>query len=539
MAPTRAGAQTGTGEATASDTPASAAPAPKVLSVLLVDDNAPVLRFLSMAFGSSDCVVSTAAAAEDALALLADKSFDLVVSDIMMPGLSGLDLLREVKGKQPDTPVVLITGQPSVESAVFGLRHQAYDYLAKPFPVSDVHTLLGRVRRDLEARAQLLATPADAAGELARRQLGIETISQMAGLALQETETAALVEKTLDYTLGSLGGDVALLVLRDEDGNLTPSQKGDAGLAAQLFGRIQESFAELLEAGAAQSLALADPGHPGVALAAVIQGPGKPMGLLCLGRRVGGDFRPDEKEFLFSYARTIALALAKILLGENLEGNLIDTISSFVVALEAKDPHLKGHSARVSLYAGETAKAMGLSSSQVGVTRRAAILHDLGKLGVMDAILRKPGRLTAEEDALMRAHPASAVKILKPLRFLAQESDGIEHHHERYDGKGYPDGLKGEDIPLVARIIAVADAFDAMTTARPYRQPIPLDQALQEIRRHARAQFDPTVSEAFASIPLARLTEISRFYENRPVPDAPGGTPDVNPARPASLAGVN
>src|SRR5207247_1439821 len=166
--------------------------------------------------------------------------------------------------------------------------------------------------------------------------------------------------------------------------------------------------------------------------------------------------------------------LQKLLLRENLEKNLIDTISSFVIALESKDPYLKGHSARVSLYSGELAMVMGVPPAEVVLMSRAGMLHDLGKLAIMDNILRKPRQLTEEEFELIRTHPVVGDKILKPLRFLSCEAKAVRHHHERYDGKGYPDGLKGDDIPLIARVVTVADAFDAMTSDRPYRSKRPL-----------------------------------------------------------------
>jgi len=144
---------------------------------------------------------------------------------------------------------------------------------------------------------------------------------------------------------------------------------------------------------------------------------------------------------------------------------------------------------------------------------RAGMLHDLGKLVIMDNILRKPRQLTEEEFELIRTHPVVGDKILKPLRFLACEAKAVRHHHERYDGKGYPDGLKGDDIPLIARVVTVADAFDAMTSDRPYRGKRPLATAMEEIVRGSGTQFDPLAADAFSTIPLARLEQISRHLD--------------------------
>jgi response regulator RpfG family c-di-GMP phosphodiesterase len=497
----------------------------EVLKVLLVDDHAPVLRFLALAFKSNGCIVSTAASAEEAFDLLSQQGFDLVVSDIKMPGLSGLDVLRAVKGRQPGVPVVLITGMPSVDTALFGLRNQAFDYLTKPFSVEDVHNLLQRVREDRRLRPHATA-PAPSA-DLIRRQAAVEGLSRIGDLALQGLDLVAFLDQALAHTLTSLGADAICLLLEDAPGAPPWTDKGDPTLAGRVRVRADKWLAEMRSGSNAKSAAftVSDPSF--LALAAVVPGVRQPAGLLCLARREGGEFLPDEREFLLGYARTIGLSLERMVLGESLEGNLVDTISAFVIALESKDAYLKGHSARVALYAAEIARVMELGEAEVAVVERAAMLHDLGKLVVGDAILRKPTRLSNEETALMRQHPSNAARILAPFRFLAREAEALRCHHERYDGKGYPSGLKGEDIPLAARIIAVADAFDAMTSNRPYRSALPFEVAIGEIRRHERAQFDPTVTEAFGRISSHRLVEISRLYDEQAESISDGGAASV------------
>ena len=491
------------------------------LRVLLVDDNASVLRFLASAFSSNQCQVTTAGTAEQALDQLGDDPFDLVVSDIKMPGLSGLDLLRAVKGKQPGTPVVLITGVPSVNSAVFGLRHGAYDYLPKPFSVTEVRDLITRLRRDRADGNGNVNYPAGLTEELSRRQTGVEVLSRIGEIALQGLEPSVFVEKVLEQTMQSLRCDGAVMLLRDQAGQFNASRRGEPGLVGQIVTLLQASFGAVVKTGGQETFTLTKREHNFEALAALVPGVGDAMGILCMGRGgENGAFLPDEKALLLGYAQTTAVALQKILLRENLEKNLIDTISSFVIALESKDPYLKGHSARVSLYSGELAMVMGVPPAEVVLMSRAGMLHDLGKLAIMDNILRKPRQLTEEEFELIRTHPVVGDKILKPLRFLSCEAKAVRHHHERYDGKGYPDGLKGDDIPLIARVVTVADAFDAMTSDRPYRSKRPLPTAMDEILRGSGTQFDPRAADAFSTIPLARLEQISHHLDLRSVPAA-------------------
>src|SRR5919206_2151189 len=167
------------------------------LRVLAVDDNSSLLRFLVSAFTANACAVTPAPTAERALELIGSEDFDLVVSDIKMPGLTGLDVLRAVKARQPATPVVLITGAPSVNSAVFGLRHGAYDYLPKPFSIREIQQLLARVRSDRQKWDGQVPLPAGLTEELARRQLGVEILFRIGDLALQGLETGAFVDEVL------------------------------------------------------------------------------------------------------------------------------------------------------------------------------------------------------------------------------------------------------------------------------------------------------------------------------------------------------
>ncbi len=175
----------------------------------------------------------------------------------------------------------------------------------------------------------------------------------------------------------------------------------------------------------------------------------------------------------------------------------LETIRTLAAAIDAKDPYTRGHAERVSSYSMAVARHLGLSAEEVFRVRIAAILHDVGKLGIRDDILKKPSGLTAEEYAIMRNHPAIGAQIMEPIRMLRDIIPGIRNHHETWDGNGYPDGLAGEQIPLVARIIGIADTFDAMTTNRPYQRAAPLEHVLQKLRAMAGTRFDPKVVDAF------------------------------------------
>jgi putative nucleotidyltransferase with HDIG domain len=184
------------------------------------------------------------------------------------------------------------------------------------------------------------------------------------------------------------------------------------------------------------------------------------------------------------------------LLGEQ-RGVLLTSLQMMAQAVDLKDPYTSNHSQRVATYAVRLARAMGLSEDEVERVRVGALMHDIGKIGISGRIIRKPGKLTAEEQALMWLHPKVSASIIEHLEILGESAQMVRHHHERWDGTGYPDGLKGEEIPLGSRIILVADAFDALVTTRPYRKGASRAEALEVIRQHAGTQFDPAVVETF------------------------------------------
>ncbi|HEY3604136.1 MAG TPA: HD-GYP domain-containing protein [Sporichthyaceae bacterium] len=175
------------------------------------------------------------------------------------------------------------------------------------------------------------------------------------------------------------------------------------------------------------------------------------------------------------------------------------TMRALVATVEAKDLYTRGHSERVALGVELIGRQVGLPEPRVEVLRFAGMLHDLGKVGVPTALLRKGGRLTADEYAQIAEHPARGVEMVREIAFLHEALTGIAHHHERLDGKGYPDGLAGEDIPYFARVIGVADAFDAMTTTRAYRSARGTEEAIAELRAGAGTQFDPALVDAFVA----------------------------------------
>jgi len=208
-------------------------------------------------------------------------------------------------------------------------------------------------------------------------------------------------------------------------------------------------------------------------------------------------FAKEDLDLFSALANQVAIAIENARLYEELEDTFLSTAEALAEAIEKRDPYTGGHTRRVREYSLAIAKHLPLSPQEKKSLHLAAILHDVGKIGVRDAILRKKGRLTEKEFAAMKEHPRVGAEIMAHIRQLRDVLPGIRSHQERTDGRGYPDGLRNGDIPMVARVIAVADAFDAMTTDRPYRRRRAEEEAVEEIRRCIGCQFDEAVTQAF------------------------------------------
>ena len=211
-------------------------------------------------------------------------------------------------------------------------------------------------------------------------------------------------------------------------------------------------------------------------------------------------FTEKEKEFLTNIARVSAVVIKNSQLNEQMQEDYIKTISALALALDARDPYTRWHSENVTKYSVEIAKAMGLNLSYVETVRRAALLHDIGKIGISDRILLKEGKLTDEEYEQIKLHPVKGERIIRSLPFLKEVASLVRHHHERYDGKGYPDGISGKKIEVGAMILAVADSFDAMTSDRPYRKALSLEEAINQLKANKGKQFSPVIVDCFLKV---------------------------------------
>ena len=185
---------------------------------------------------------------------------------------------------------------------------------------------------------------------------------------------------------------------------------------------------------------------------------------------------------------------------EKIQNMTVQTITTIANALDAKDSYSEGHSRRVAVYSAQIAEKLGFSDQDVREIRIIALLHDIGKIGVPDSVLNKPGRLTDEEYELMKQHALAGSEILKDIDMISGIDIGAKYHHERFDGRGYPEGLSGDAIPYVARIIAVADSYDAMTSDRVYRKHLTYEQVMAELEKGEGTQFDPDVARALEAL---------------------------------------
>ena len=227
----------------------------------------------------------------------------------------------------------------------------------------------------------------------------------------------------------------------------------------------------------------------------------RPVGVVLLLKKAGKHpFTSADAKLAKALASQAGVSVGHLQLHEESKEMFFSTVWSLASAVDAKDAYTHGHSQRVARYSGQLGRALGFDDQEIERLELSAVLHDVGKIGVPEAILNKPDRLTSAEMAVMKSHPEKGAEILSSIRAMRDIVPGVLHHHERFDGMGYPRTLKGENIPLQARIIIIADTFDAMTSTRPYRNALPTQVAIDEIRRCTGTQFDPRLADVFVEL---------------------------------------
>jgi len=472
--------------------------------ILVVDDEENIRRLCLEILKRDEYVPVVVGSATEALERARAEPFDLLITDIRMPEMDGLQLLQEIREVQKELPAIVITGYGTLDRAIQCLRIGAQGFVVKPFAS---HELLFAVDEALEKnrlvreniRLRLLMPLFEISRDLLSEinlQYLLETLAKA---ALKETKSDAVTLMLPEPTTGQFEIRAAM----GEDG-LDTGALGKQ-LAGMLVPVMQKRTDPLILVEQNPTDQAVQEIIEKVKLSGIICMPlickGKKVGLMIVCKKKGArSYDQSDIELVSILSSQAAIAIENARLFEDVQQAHFDSIKALAEALEVKDAYTRGHGDRLVKYAMAIAEKLGLSPQEREGVRYAAILHDIGKIGVREEVLNKPASLTPEEYEEMKTHPTKGAEIVKHIKSLKAVVSLVYHHQERYDGKGYPAGLAGDQIPIGARIVAVLDAFDAMTSDRVYRRAPGYRRAIEELKCHAGTQFDPKVVEAFLEI---------------------------------------
>lgn len=498
------------------------------MKILIVEDD-PLLgeclkEFLD-SLGHEKVVVCQSA--QEAFDAIDGDKFDCVFVDVMLPDASGLSVLEHLKEVDPSVPVVMMSGHPTLDNAIEAMRKGASDFLAKPFSYQDLALTIERVARERKLLLDKLSLELDRMNVMRVQQLNeelhnkideqnklFEVFKEIEAIRSSESLYPCIVNLATRLTAADkaglfvISGDPGSLLLISDHGLNSPDAPPKRLFNIQcswIKNLFDENLAYLVmresELGWNGELKTIIPKGSAVACWP-FRIRGQLFGFLMTCHN-GNSSGPSESDchLLDFLARKTALTIENLALYENLMANFCGILRSLVNALEAKDPYTGKHSERVTGYAVMLAAELRCGEHQIEALRTIGYLHDIGKIGIADGILNKPSSLSPEEYEQIKKHPVIGDAIVTDLGLSDEERSIIRHHHERWDGKGYPDGLARDDIPLLARIVAVADAYDSMTTRRAYRDPMLPEQALEQFRIHQGKQFDPDIVELVLARP--------------------------------------
>lgn len=510
-------------------------------TVLIVDDEDCLRQTFADILQAEGYTVFTAGDAETARAQLETGTIDVVVTDIVMPGRSGVELLREMRQAAPDVVFLMITGDPAVSTATDALRLGALDYLSKPVRRADLCRAVARAAQEKAARDSYRQR----VEQNDRQRVRLENTVQAQGRELasayefiKELAVLTSLEETLETIVRRVAQRlrcrrVSILLKEDTSDDLvlraavgvpyelinTARVKVGQPICGTVFAERKPCICNNVSTGTLSSVS----GQPAqdpllsestrryrvyVSLPIMAASPSPrsyALGVLNATERDGDlPFAPEDLRAVEYMADAAAVAIHNQLNMRSLERMTFETLRALISAVEARDAYTCGHTLRVTRNAVLLGQRLNLSPEDLRAIETGGALHDIGKIGVPDAILGKPGKLTPEEFQIIKNHTVMGARMVSHLSFLSRALDVIRHHHERYDGRGYPEGLAGEEIPITARVVAVADTFDAVTSSRPYHPARPVEEALNLLRENRGTQFDPRCVDAFLELAAER-----------------------------------
>jgi len=468
--------------------------------VLVVDDEKVIREILSDFLSMEGYVVRTVEDGQKALEELEQRSYNLVITDLKMPRMGGLELLEEINRRTWNVLCVIMTGFGTVETAIDAMKKGAYDYILKPFKVEEVIHIVQRGLEKQRLQQENIQL---------KEALSIYTMSEALTKTLSLDNILDIIVST---TLEETHADTAALLLMDSESEqfevrMRRSSQGmkfdetneDLNLV-EILEHYREDRPLLYHGNRAKRFFLnPDPVNKIESFTSVpLKIRLEIIGMLNVYSYTRGNkFSEGHRKMLSILADRASSAIDNARLFQNLQRTFQQTIQGFARAMEAKDPYTHGHSDRVMQYSRIISRGLGLDQQHEDKICTAALMHDVGKIGIPLDALNKPQKLTREEYELFKEHPDKGRRILEPIEFLRDIVPAVYHHHEQWDGTGYPLGLAGEEIPLEARILAVADTYDAITSDRAYRKALSHEIAIAELRRCAGTQFDPKIVAVF------------------------------------------
>lgn len=483
--------------------------------VLVVDDEAIVRDIISDVLHEVGYEVYTAENGMDALEKIKDDPPDLIITDMKMPKMGGMELLNEINRLKNRFTTVMMTGFATVESAVEAIKQGAYDYIMKPFQFADLLRVVEHamekqqlLKENLELKETM--TLYDISQAISSNLNQEMILSMLVEALMKEGDADAVVLCLSDITQEIVTPDIIMTPHDNLKEQLSENVKWDGvlkmldGTGGMIFQRDDIGDIEHIVDGidGIESLMF---------LPMVIKD--KPVGVAALLSMTRGyRFTEGSKKALSILVNNVSVAVENARLYEDIVDILEDTVNSFARTLDAKDKYASGHSERVTRYSLLIAHQLKLSRDDMDTLAQAGLLHDIGKIGISEFLLNKKGALDWDEYEETKLHPVIGRDILAPVEQFQHLAEIIYYHHERYDGGGYPEGISGDKIPLLSRIIAVADAFDAMTSTRSYREKLNREKAVLEIQANSGTQFDPEIVDAFL-----KIVDQLDFDENPPI----------------------